>query len=393
VGRHFVPRGARSDGRQLGDFSHAILKRADLSLAWAEKARFAEAQLQGASLHGAQLQGASLDGANLQGASLEFAQLQGASLGGAQLQSASLFGAQLQGAFLREAELQGASLRYAHLQGAFLREAYLQGAVLAQAQLQGADLEKAQLQGASLDGANLQGASLHWAQLQGVSLDIVHGASLDWAQIQGVEPNYMQLQGASFVEVCVWRADARQATWKDTMVARPITGSKEDKNPQCDWTADSFAALKQLIAKEVPEGDNKRAAMERIEQRLNPTKALEGEDEIAKIWAAREHESPTPEVYEKSLAEQWRTTGCAPFGAPYVLRELLSHLVISIVQLIDGKLDQPFGKDSPEKRKLAADFLDKDCAGARGLSDGEIATSLKAIRDRAEPFPLPLPKP
>jgi hypothetical protein len=49
----------------------------------------------------------------------------------------------------------------------------------------------------------------------------------------------------------------------------------------------------------------------------------------------------------------------------------------------------PFAKESPEKAKLAAAFLDKDCAGARGLSEGEIA-ELKKIRDGAPP---PAPKP
>jgi hypothetical protein len=50
--------------------------------------------------------------------------------------------------------------------------------------------------------------------------------------------------------------------------------------------------------------------------------------------------------------------------------------------------ESPFASDSPEKPNLAAAFLDKDCAGARGLSVAEIA-DLKAIRDRAPP---PAPK-
>jgi hypothetical protein len=47
--------------------------------------------------------------------------------------------------------------------------------------------------------------------------------------------------------------------------------------------------------------------MTRIKQRLDPTKALEGEDEMAKDWAERS--SPAPDVYEVSLAAQWRDTG------------------------------------------------------------------------------------
>jgi len=140
--------------------------------------------------------------------------------------------------------------------------AQLQGAWFYNAQLQGASLNYTLLQGAFLDGAQLQGASLNKAQLQGAWLD------------------YAQLQGASFVGVCAWRADARQATWKDTRVAHPETGPKADKASECDWPAPSFAELKQRIAVDVPEGDKMRADMEGIGQRLDPAKALEGENEM-----------------------------------------------------------------------------------------------------------------
>ncbi|MDQ6869835.1 MAG: hypothetical protein M3178_16310 [Pseudomonadota bacterium] len=85
----------------------------------------------------------------------------------------------------------------------------------------------------------------------------------------------------------------------------------------------SFAALKQLIAREVPEGIDRHDAMARIEERLDPTKTLEGEDEMAKIWAARESDTPPPEVYERSLAGIWRETGCAAEGAPMCFTDWL----------------------------------------------------------------------
>jgi uncharacterized protein YjbI with pentapeptide repeats len=316
------------------DFSNAILNRANLMLAWVNQANFSDAQLQGANLSVAQLQGAFLDGAQLQGASLNGAQLQGASLKGAQLQGASLT-ADLQGAWLEGARLQGASLYFTRLQGA------------------------------SLDGAQLQGASLEGAQLQGASLE---GA---------------QLQGASLMNVCAWRADARKAIWKDTRVVTSMTAVKDEspKESGCNWTATSFEDLKNLIAMLHPIGLDRFFAMERIEPTLDPTKALGGEDEMAKVWADRESESPAPKVYEKSLAEQWQTAGCAAEGAPYVLRALLNRLG-------DPKIS-PFAPDSPETPKLAAAFLAKDCAGTRGLSDAVIA-KLTAIRDRA---PRPAPKP
>ena len=320
------------------DFSGAILNRANLISSWAKKAHFDNAQLQGAVLVLAQLQGASLDNT--------------------QLQDASLDGAQLQGALLDNTQLQGARLAHTQLQGASLATAWLQGALLDYAQLQGALLDYAQLQGASLNGA--------------------------------------QLQGASFVDACVWRADARQAAWKDTRVEL----SKANKIHECDWTAASFAELNKLIAEKVPpkgkyepvQGldvvgeevplNNMHAAMVRIEQRLDPTKALEGENEMAKIWAARERETPAPEVYAKSLAGQWRELGCAAEGAPYVLPGLIRQL---------SDFHRPRLPDQSDAEKaLVAAFLDEaHCAGAHGLSEADKAELKKIAAPAAPQAPKP----
>ncbi|HMF06761.1 MAG TPA: hypothetical protein VKE72_07105, partial [Methylocella sp.] len=64
----------------------------------------------------------------------------------------------------------------------------------------------------------------------------------------------------------------------------------------------------------------------------------------------------------------------------YVLRALLRRL--------ESPGESPFGRDSPEVPKLAAAFLKTDCAGARGLSEAEIAR-LKEIAAKAPP---PAPK-
>ncbi len=319
-----------------------------LSYVWAEKAHFYFAQVQSASLADARLQGAELNKAQLQGASLSRTHLQGASLYYAELQGASLDGAQLQGASLRGAQLQGASLMLA--------------------QLQGASLEEADLQGASLYVTQLQGAWFHLTQLQGVLFghmqvpdmsQLFPGLSLDPVGLPKPGPIEAQLQGALFVDVCAWRADARHAAWKDTRVVSPTTSQKTDEfSKQCERTAARFADLKQLISDRVPEGNARRAAMEVIEQRLDPdpTKTLEGEDEMAKVWAAHERASPTPQVYEKSVAGQWRTAGCAGDGAPYVLRALLARM--------QGDFS-PFAEYSPERTKLAGAFLDEaNCPGA-----------------------------
>jgi uncharacterized protein YjbI with pentapeptide repeats len=404
---------AGADVRHV-EFSHAILNRANLNHAWAEKAHFDDnAQLQGASFGGAQLQGASLNGARLQGASLGGAQLQGASLNGARLQGASLVGAQLQGASLDFAQLQGASLYEAQLQGASLNSAQLQGVSLDNIPLQGASLNNAELQGASLSRDQLQCSSLQGSELQGARLDNakLQGASLDYAELQGAYLFNAQLTYASFLNVFVWRAYARAADFKGARVAALIIGPKYHCNgteppppgsdpiyPFCDWTTDSFEKLRNLIAELVPNGYYQEKAMDRIKG-LDLNKHFEAEEEMTKIWADI---SPAPDAYknfaeqipassstspayEKGIAAQWQATGCASEGAPYVLRALLGRL--------DGNA-WPFPKESPEKEspekaKLAATFLDKDCAGARGLSEGEIA-KLASIRDRAPP---PSPKP
>ncbi|WGJ14131.1 pentapeptide repeat-containing protein [Methylocapsa sp. D3K7] len=401
--------GAQLNGAHLRgalNLPEANLRGASLDGAELQGASLEKAQLQGASLREAQLQGASLKDAELQGASLDHARLEGTSLENAQLQGASLNGAYLRDALdLPKAQLQGASLKKAQLQGASLDKAHLQGATLDEAELRGASLHGAELQGASLNGAHLQGASLNEAQLQGALLfnAQLQGASLDDAQLQGALLFNAQLQGASlettklddafiggvFGIVCVWRADARTAAWKDTFVASTQTGQtgpKGDKvkvefltnSDQCDWTVDSFAKLKQLITEEVPEGENKDAAMGRIEQRLDPTKALEGENEIAKMWTARERETPTREVFERNLAGQWREVGCA--GTPSVLSALVSQL--------EKILDLAVRRDVP--KSLAAAFLDEaHCASAPGLSEADKA-KLKKI---AAPTVPQVPKP
>jgi uncharacterized protein YjbI with pentapeptide repeats len=222
------------------DFSGAILNNANLDRAWATNAHFDSAQLQGASLDRAQLQGASLDRAQLQGASLDFAQLQGASLRGAEFQGAEFFLVQLQGASLEYVNLEGASLDYV------------------------------QFQGASLENASLQGAWFFRVQLQGATLDRA------------------DLRGASLLNVCAWRTAARKAAWEDTRVVAPKTGVQDkspDTNQDCNWTDASLEKLKTLIADKIPEGTLQRDATKRIEQKLDPTKTLEGEDEMANIWA------------------------------------------------------------------------------------------------------------
>jgi uncharacterized protein YjbI with pentapeptide repeats len=361
---------------EYADFSGVILNRANVSDASAKQARFSSAQLQGASFIGAHLEGAAFDDAHLEGASLNLAQLQGASFIKAHLQGTALFGTQLQGASFISAHLEGAVFDGAHLDGASLSYARLLGASFA---------------GASLDGADLRGAWLLRASLQSASLQSawLSGASLDDAQ----------LQGAWLTNVFVWRADARTAIWEDSLIAGSNTRPHEDWNwgdrPHEDWNWEDQEWQDLLIAR-LFKGDwvvwcwgsgdwwcpmdwQARVA-KRLKQRLDPKKDLEGEEEMAKVWADHERSSAAPEVVKKNLAKQWRETACAGDGAPYVARALLRRL--------ESTRTSSFAKplfDSPEVPKLAAAFLDTEhCPGARGLSGAEIA-KLESICRRANP--------
>jgi hypothetical protein len=93
---------------------------------------------------------------------------------------------------------------------------------------------------------------------------------------------------------------------------------------------------------------------------------------MAKIWENLEALPPLPRAGERDahtrmVVEQWRHSGCAVTGAPYVISGLLAYL--------------------PDVRNrqwsvLACSFLDEaSCAGARGLSQDDKA-KLRMIRDR-----------
>ena len=323
----------------------AKLRKVDFSGAWLRGARLAQADLREAKFECgatnwkecAQLQGASLRSAQLQGASLVRVQAQGADFSSARLQGATLLSAQLRGAVLLSAQLQGATLNSAGLQGAVLRNAQLGGAVLSYAQLQGAELDNAGLRGASLDYAQLQGASLDGAQLEGASLHNVFA----W------RANVLKARGKNAI-----RADAETDPNKTCLRLNIYVDS------ECVSPATWFDKQKRIIITEVPEGKSRRDTVIRIE-RLDPTRKFEGEDEISKDWANLNLSSLALQRYEQILAEEFRATGCAFEGAPYVVRRLI------------GRFDT-FDEMSPEPFKLADAFLDeKTCPGSQGLSESE----------------------
>jgi uncharacterized protein YjbI with pentapeptide repeats len=384
------------------DFTGAHLQGAILSDADLREAKFgcgevgSEPQcvdLRGARLDRAQLQGAWLPHAQLQGANLANVQLQGTMLESAQLQGAWLPWAQLQGARLMASHLEGATLTLAHLAGAELTSAHLEGALLYNAQLQGALLDDAQLKGAWLDDAQLQGASLRRAQLQ--------ESSLVQTQLQGALLDEVQLRGAWVSHVFVWRAGAPKIEeggafvvapetlpiydcYADFYPAQPRLPPSHEQAVLCPWSAGSFAALKNLIEREVPEVRRdwippyapRDAALNRITT-LDPAKPLR-EEVMAKAWADLAQPSPSGEIYQTGLAASLRSIGCEASGAPYVIGGLARH-----------QLNIRFASGSPQLLEVATAFLDEPhCPGSRGLSDDE-NFRLQMLRDQPATAPAP----
>jgi hypothetical protein len=85
---------------------------------------------------------------------------------------------------------------------------------------------------------------------------------------------------------------------------------------------------------------------------------------------------------EKSLAGEWRKTGCAAEGAPYVLHALIVRL--------GNHFTSRFRDQSDEARALASDFLDEaHCPGAHVLSDDDKAVLKKIAASAAPQAPKP----
>jgi uncharacterized protein YjbI with pentapeptide repeats len=396
------------------DFTAARLRDANLSVADLRNTKFGCARA-GTQLECSDLRGAVFFGANLQGVSLDEAQLTRAVLPRAQMQGASLRKAQLQGAWLQGARLEGASLDEALLWGAHfenppplyqidfteivklldptnrpvasptsaevlsLTSAQLQGASLNGAQLQGASLNYAQLQGASLNGAQLQGASLVNTQLQGASLNgaQLQGASLVNTQLQGASLVGAQMQGAALIKIFTWRADARDSNGEGALVSEPENQPKYHMlgcafEPWgCDWSSGAFVELKRLIERQVPEGDRRDKALNRIAI-LDPARPLRDQQQEEKIWTDLVRSSPSADVFMKGLVVRLQEMGCDANLGPYVIGGFLFNPISASVQ-----------------EALTASVLDeKHCPAAHALLEPDrlfrrSATERLASRSRA----------
>jgi hypothetical protein len=137
----------------------------------------------------------------------------------------------------------------------------------------------------------------------------------------------------------------------------------------CDWSPETFAALKRLFD-DIPRILDRQVPLLRI-AKLNPAEDL---DWSRQTWIDLGQPSPPPD-YEKILAEILRQTGCEAMGAPYVIHGLAPTLY------------QRF-KDHSQAARLAAAFLDViNCPGARRLSEQD-KLDLRQLASLTSPEPM-----
>jgi uncharacterized protein YjbI with pentapeptide repeats len=358
------------------------------------------------SLRGRRLEGAVLIGAVLRKADLTAAKLAGGNFVGADLRQAkfecsprtmgesrSQDCADLRGAVLDFAQMQGALLSSAQLEGASLKFAQLQGALLDEAQLQGVDLGFSRIEGASLILAQLQGALFNHTQLQGARLDLagLQGATLDYVQMQGASLNQVQLQGAQLQSPYVWRADPRTAANVGAKVVAPVTsrvflgkcGNPPADFEDCEWSTDTFQALKGLISGAVRGDDLGKAVRDRIAT-LNPDMPVAEEADMARAWAdaaqAWKNLSTSPAGDATFHNHRWdalQWAYCKSGSASWVIHSIVSRSPEDAVDRV-----RSMGAEGP---KLLDTVLHEDkCPGARGLS-GEDRTVLTMLRNVFSP--------
>ena len=120
----------------------------------------------------------------------------------------------------------------------------------------------------------------------------------------------------------------------------------------CDWSSGAFAELKQLITRQVPEGDRRDKALNRIAI-LDPAKASWTQQQEEKVWTDLARSSPSAEVFIKNFTVKLKEMGCDANLGPYVIHGFLFNPISPSVQ-----------------ETLAAAFLDgKDCPSASALGE------------------------
>jgi len=155
----------------------------------------------------------------------------------------------------------------------------------------------------------------------------------------------------------------------------PLVAGSADCPPviSCDWSSTTFPLLKRLMVDQVPAGELRSQALERM-NKLDPATPVEEEDELTKHWIDRAASPPAPEDYYKTVVEVWVKAGCNGDGAPHVIHGMLDSL--------DRRtLDTRFEYGSAEVHAIANAFLDEaNCPGAVGLLEND-KVQLRELRD------------
>ena len=240
-----------------------------------------------------------------------------------------------------------------------LRERRLEGANFFRAKLGKADLRQAKLQDATLADAQLQGATLDNAQLQ----------------------------GADFSYALVWRADFSNADPTDARAVglnwKPV--AKTDIGDPKPWTQANYAALRNMLTTAIPEGEDRTAALKRID-RLICTET-KGKSDCVEDKSHPEIKSLTDEAYAARLAELLKGLVCnRDNNAIYILRGLMSRNMIVPTDRLDAT--------AANASKLIDDILKpktlSDCPVSAALTAEDKARLLKIKQQAEKKFP---PKP
>ena len=212
-------------------------------------------------------------------------------------------------------------------------------------------------------------------------------ASLVKADLQGASIEHTEMQDAKIEGALIWRLDARNAKAAgarlvDPQPAQAYSSDEEEESEcretSCKWTVERFARFRRTIETEVPDGERRRQALERIAT-LDPA-AAPAEPGVAESWTRLEETVAREEAASDGrLTAALHALACRGRDAPYVLEGLLHQI------------DFRFEKGAPAATALANTFLAEDCKSTTQLLRPDQLDMLRQIRDRAPPEPPPAP--
>jgi hypothetical protein len=125
----------------------------------------------------------------------------------------------------------------------------------------------------------------------------------------------------------------------------------------------------------IPDGKLRESAIARIDPGLDPDVKLTGEEVIMQRWRDAMAHPPAQGESEAERAKQWQVAGCDANGGPDVVRSFIR------------RLSDPFYAGNPDPAQLAAAFLSKGCAGAKGLAPDELVESQRWQSPAPQPAP------